>query len=146
MDLLAKNLQFLTQTPGKGQTEAAAAIGVRQPAISKIARGETVEPGIRTVAGLAAFYGVSIDDLVGRDLAMAGIAPPSQSVGLDVDKLVTLIETVEAAIERSGRRVPARTKARLLSALYRDDQASAASSAQAVQAALASILATLEET
>lgn len=146
MDFLAKNLQFLTQTPGKGQTEAAAAIGVRQPAISKIARGDTVEPGVRTVAGLAAFYGVSIDDLVGRDLSMEGVIPPSQAVGLDVAKLADLIETVEMAIERSGRRLPAKTKARLLAALYGDDQASAASSAQAVQAALASILATLEET
>jgi len=146
MDYLAKNLQFLTQTPGKGQTEAANAIGVRQPAISKIARGETGEPGYRTVAGLAAFYGVSVDDLINRDLSMEGVIGVSQPVGLEVAKLADLIETVEVAIERSGRRLPAKTKARLLAALYGDDQASAASSAQAVQAALASILATLEET
>lgn len=83
MDYLVKNLQFLTQTPGKGQTEAAAAMGLKQPAISKIVRGETQEPGFRTVAGLAAFYGVSLDAILNQDLTMAGIHGPSQAAGLD---------------------------------------------------------------
>ena len=69
----------------------------------------------------------------------------SQSVGLDVAKLTSLIESLEIAIAKVGHPVAARTKARLLARLYSDDQASAASSAEALQAALASILATLEE-
>lgn len=69
----------------------------------------------------------------------------SQSVGIDVEKLTDLLETVEAAVAKSKRQVPTRTKARLVAALYANEQASAAGSAQAVQAALASILATLED-
>lgn len=69
----------------------------------------------------------------------------SQSVGIDVEKLADLLETVEAAVTKSKRQIPPRTRARLVAALYTDEQASAAGSAQAVQAALASILATLED-
>jgi hypothetical protein len=77
-----------------------------------------------------------------RDISV----PESQVLGIDVEKLSDLLETVEAAVAKSKRLVPPRTKARLVAALYVDEQASAAGSAQAVQAALASILATLEET
>lgn len=91
--------------------------------------------------------GVSIDWLNAGDGKMVVGIPShtqSQAGGLNAEKLADLLETVEAAIAQSGRQVPVRTKARLVAALYGDEQASAAGSAQAVQAALASILATLE--
>lgn len=69
---------------------------------------------------------------------------PSQPVGLDIAKLTDLLETVEAAAEKAGVRLPPRVKARLVASLYGDKEASAAASAQAVQAALVSILATME--
>jgi transcriptional regulator with XRE-family HTH domain len=149
-DMLAQNLAFLLKGDKATQTAVAQQVGVGQPTISKWSKlaeiGSPSEPEFRKMALLARAMRVSLDDLAWRDLENDPPASASQSAGLDVDKLATLIETVEAAVERSGRRVPARTKARLLTALYRDDQASAASSAQAVQAALASILATMEET
>lgn len=91
--------------------------------------------------------GVSIDWLnagEGRMLVTNVALHQSQAGGLNTEKLANLLETVEAAIAQSGRQVPVRTKARLVAALYGDEQASAAGSTQAVQAALTSILATLE--
>lgn len=75
-------------------------------------------------------------------------AAPSQPARLDTEKLADLLETVEAAIIQSRRQIPARTKARIVAALYADEQASAAASPQAVQSALSSILSSLslEET
>jgi transcriptional regulator with XRE-family HTH domain len=83
MDFLSQNLRHLSRLPGKGQTEAAQAAGLTQSAVSKIARGETREAGYRTVARLAAFYGVSMDDLVLRDLESLGPSSPSQPAGFD---------------------------------------------------------------
>lgn len=68
----------------------------------------------------------------------------SQSVRLNVEKLANLIETVEAAVTQSRRQLPAHTKAKIIATLYSHDQAAAASSPQAVQVALASILASME--
>lgn len=79
----------------------------------------------------------------GRGVKEVGAA--SQPVGLDVAKLTSLLETVEAAVTQARKIVPARTKARIVAALYADEQASAAGSAEAVRATLASILATLED-
>jgi len=145
MDYLSQNISHLSSLPGYSEKEAEHATGIGQSAINKIANGRTKEAGYRTVSKLARFYGVSIDDLVNRDLSAAEPAGASHPVGLDSIKLADLIETVEAAIARSGVSIPSRTKARILAALYGDDQASAASSASAVQAAIAGILASMEE-
>lgn len=147
MDFLIKNLRFLTTSQLQGgQGRASSAAGVGQPAISKIINGTTKMPGYATVAGLARHFGVSIDDLVWRDLEAQGASRSSQNVGLDPAKLASLIETVEAATAQSGRSVPARLKARMISALYVHDPELAASTPQAVQALLASIMMTVEET
>lgn len=69
---------------------------------------------------------------------------PSQSTGLDVGKLADLLGTVEAAVEKARIKLPPMVKARLVATLYADKEASAAASAQAVQAALVGILATME--
>ena len=92
-----------------------------------------------------------IEERLGKPTGSMDRAPddaiPSQPQRLDTEKLADLLETVEAAILQSRRQVPVRTKARLVAALYADEQASAAASAQAVQAALSSILSvSLEET
>lgn len=66
----------------------------------------------------------------------------SQPQRLDLGKLTVLIETVDSALAKAKRRVPARTKAELVVALYRDDRAAAAASPKVVMAALAKILGT----
>ena len=124
--------------------------GLKQPDISKIERGLHRSPEMH-VGPLAAALGVLPSDITRRVDEMVGLAPtpsfePSQPLGLDVEKLTDVLETVESAIVKSGKRIPPRTKARLVVAMYRDEQASAASSSQAVQAALFSLLASMEET
>lgn len=147
MDMLKKNLRWFSSNPelARGQAAAGTAAGVGQPAVSKIIQGKTKEPGYRTVMGLAKHYGVSMDDLVMRDLERDGPSNPSQPAGLNAEKLADLIETVDGAIADSGRPVPAKLKARLLAMLYTGDGASAAN-ADAIRAALTSILLSLEET
>lgn len=64
----------------------------------------------------------------------------SQPVGLDVAKLADLIETVEASAIQARRDIPPRTKARILASLYASN-----ASREAVDAALVSIFATMED-
>ncbi len=93
MDFLVKNMRFLNAHPEfRGQVAAGEAAGVGQPAISKIIQGQTKEPGYRTVMGLARHYGVSIDDLLNRDLEQHGVSAPSQPVGLDDATMAQAVE------------------------------------------------------
>lgn len=122
------------------RTALSAMTGVGYSTLAELERG-----GMQTTTKLrviAEALGVSLSYLeTGKGPKSGG---ESQPAGLDVEKLTDLLETVEAAIAKSGRVVPPRIKARLIAALYRDDQASAASSAQAVQAALAGLLISME--
>ncbi|MBO1748927.1 helix-turn-helix domain-containing protein [Stenotrophomonas indicatrix] len=124
--------------------------GLKQPDISKIERGLHRSPEMH-VGPLAAALGVLPGDITRRVDEMVGLAPapvpqPSQAVGLDVEKLTDMVETVESAIAKSGKSISPRTKAKLIVAMYRDEHASTAASSQAVQAALFSLLASMEET
>jgi len=126
----------------KGMTQEALAMACGWSGQSRIANYESGsasarEPKVSEVPLLAKALGVSVAELFDE--------VPSQSQRLDAEKLADLLATVEAAIAQSGRQVPVRTKARLVAALYVDEQASVAGSAQAVQAALASILSLMEE-
>lgn len=141
---LAENLRFLTRGEAEIQAKAAAAAGVGQPAISKIITGRVKDPSYRTALGLARYFGVSVDDLLTRDLERDGPSSASQPAGIDAAKLADLIETVEGAIADSGRTIPTRIKARLLARLYVEDRAAGAS-AEAIQSLLTGILVSLEE-
>lgn len=144
--MLLTNLRFLTQaeTGTGGQAGAGKAAGIGQPAVSKILTQRTREPGYKTVLGLAQHFGVTVDDLLTRDLERDGPSVASQPTGLDVGKLANLIETVEGAIVDAKRPVPPRIKARLLTTLYADDRAAGAS-AEAIQRLLTSVFVSLEE-
>lgn len=143
-DYLIQNLRFLSAQAERGQAGAGTAAGVGQPAVSKILTGKTQEPGYKTVLGLARHFGVSVDDLLNRDIEQDGKSAPSQPTGLDVAKLASLIETLDGAIADSKRDVPASTKARFLASLYADSHAHNTSS-EALRALIKSILGSLEE-
>lgn len=83
-DFLVANLRYLTSAVAAGdQSTAGTAAGVGQPAVSKIINGRTREPGYKTVMGLAKHFGVSVDDLLNRDLALDGALDASHAVGPD---------------------------------------------------------------
>lgn len=134
-DYLSKNLKYLTsRQDGKGEKEAAEAIGLGQSAINKIANERTQEAGYRTATKLAAFYDVSIDDLVLRDLETEGAFPASQATGLDTSRLALMIECMEGALLDAKRQLDPDRKARILTLLYADP--GIGNTREAVQAAL----------
>lgn len=143
MSHLSKNLRYLAARADIKQAALGERLGVEQSTVQRIMRGKTEFPRLDSLLAISAHFRISLDDLVHRDLEADGVAP-SQPVGLDVGKLADLLGTVEAAVEKSGIKLAPRVKARLVSTLYVDKEASAAASAQAVQAALVGILATME--
>jgi transcriptional regulator with XRE-family HTH domain len=90
MDYLVKNLNFLYATSGGKEAQAAAAkaANIGQPAFSKILDGSTKVPGYSTVAGLARHYGVSVDDLIFRDIEVEGRRAESQPERID-DEIIS---------------------------------------------------------
>lgn len=94
MDYLVANLNFLLSRSGDQETQVAAAraAGVGQPALSKILDGRTKVPGYNTVLGLARHFGVSVEDLVTRDLRVAGVIPESQPARLDNEIMAQAVD------------------------------------------------------
>jgi transcriptional regulator with XRE-family HTH domain len=147
MESIGTRVKRERETQGISRTEFARRTGIGYSTIAELERG-----GMATstkIRLLAEALGVSIRWLeTGKGPKTDEEAKPSQPERLDTEKLIDLMETVEAAIIQSGRQIPTRTKARIVAALYADEQASAAASGQAVQAALSSLLSSLslEET
>lgn len=69
----------------------------------------------------------------------------SHAARLDLEKLADLIETVEGALVKAQRKVPAPIKAELLIALYRDEQAAKEATPDRVLRALAQIMGKRED-
>lgn len=144
-DFLSKNIRYMTKHPERfgNQVKAGEGAGVTQSAISKIGTGATKEAGYRTVAKIARHYGLSLDDLVFRDLEASG--PSSQPARLDAGKLADLIETVMSAVQGSGKAIPPRAVARIVSALYADRAGMAPDAVGTVQATLKALLMSMED-
>lgn len=99
MDYLIPNLRFLaSRAEAAGQESAGKAAKVTQSAVSKIITGKTKEPGYRTVSGLARHFGVSLDDLVNRDLAQHGVSKPSQPSQLDPVRMGLALTSFDKAL------------------------------------------------
>lgn len=94
MDYLVKNLNYLYSRHGEPEPQLAAAraAGVGQPALSKILDGRTKVPGYNTVVGLARHFGVSVEDLVARDLEAASTDRESQPARFDDDTMSQAVE------------------------------------------------------
>ncbi len=88
----------------------------------------------------ASFLGISPEFIMtGRGAGNS----PSQSVGLDLDKLSIVLAVVEGAIADSRKKVPASFKARMVKRVYESQHQLSAETADAVKAALASLLETM---
>ena len=62
---LATNLRRKRRAAKLTQVQLAAASGVQQRTISNLETGETIEPGVRTVAALAATLNMTVEQLLG---------------------------------------------------------------------------------
>ena len=147
-DMLAENLAFLLKGDTDVQAKIAQSVGVTQPTISKWSRlaatKSTSEPEFRKMARLARALGVSLDDLAWRDIAKEPPHARSQPAGMDAVKLADLIEAVEATASDRGISLPPRFKARVVAALY-TSSGDEPLTAQAVRAALAAVMTSLED-
>lgn len=68
MTSLADNIKTLRENKGLMQKEVAAEIGLKPAHYNKLEKG-LVEPSIEVLDKLAAFYGISIDDIVHLSIA-----------------------------------------------------------------------------
>ena len=143
MEEWARRVQELMSQTGRTQADLARACAIKPGCVSgwfgqgkptKMISGDNLVATANVLGTTAEYL------MTGR----GGGARASQPMGLDVAKLADLLATVEAATGKAGVRLPPRVKARLVASLYADKEASAAASAQAVQAALVGILATME--
>jgi phage repressor protein C with HTH and peptisase S24 domain len=76
MNRLADNLRALLTRDGLSENGLAERTGVPQPTINRILRGDSKDPRDRTVAPLAAFWGMSVDVLKRGDALNPGAAVP----------------------------------------------------------------------
>ncbi len=67
MPSLGKRVQAARLAAGLSQGQLAERAGIAQAAISRIERGETVEPGVFVVAALARALDTTMDELVSGD-------------------------------------------------------------------------------
>lgn len=122
------------------QQEMARIAGTTKQYVSQLESGRNQVPNSLILDAWARHFRVSLNWLLTGSEARQPSAQESQPVGLDVDRLTDLIETVEAAQIQASRAMPPRMKARIVASLYASNV-----SRDAVNAALAGILATLED-
>ena len=119
MDYLALNLAYLLGENKATQAAIAEQVGVAQPTIGKWARLEETgsQPEFRKIAKLAAVLGVSLDDLVNRDIEAQGPSHPKRP---DPENLATAMGTVDEILLQSGYQPAPLQKAAAISAAYEE--------------------------
>lgn len=138
---IGERIREARKARGLNRRELAERIGMPYPTLAGLENGD--QAGSTKLHAIAAALGVRVDWLESGRGAQTGVAdesPAYHPMGLDTSKLADLIETVEAAAIQARRQLSPRTKARLVASLY-----TSSASGDAVTAALASILATLED-
>lgn len=69
--VLSSNIRYLRKSEGYTQREMANLLKVEDPAISKYESG-SIKPSIEVLMNLSEFFGVSVDDLLKKDLLEEG--------------------------------------------------------------------------
>lgn len=70
--LLSANIRYLRKNNGFTQREFAKLLSVEDPAISKYESGDN-KPTIESLINISEFFGVTVDDLLKKDLSKGGI-------------------------------------------------------------------------
>ena len=81
------NLHFLRKTKGLNQTQMADIIGKKKSIIGPYERGE-VEPDMSSLLQISEYFGISISDLIGKDLENDTTLEISSNVKEPRDKYV----------------------------------------------------------
>lgn len=89
MDNLANNLIILRKRNNFTQNDIAEKVYVSRQAVSKWERGESV-PDIQTLRALSDIYGVSIDDIIKRELSLTETFPATLNDNQNYDELKRL--------------------------------------------------------
>lgn len=139
---IADQLKALLRERGYTHDSFAAEAGVSAGRVSQWATNRGGVPPERA-SRVAQLLGVGPADVSLGWRRLRDEFAASQPAGLDLAKLTSLLETLEAAIQKSGREVPANTKARLIVSMYADEQA-LSTSTKVVEAELAKLIASME--
>lgn len=99
---IGQNIRFLRKSKKMSQTELAEQLGLNMASLSTYER-ERSEPTISTLAQIAEFFGISIDDLVFRDLTKKEEAESSQQKSMlsyaeDLEAGRKTVDEVEAEV------------------------------------------------
>lgn len=100
MSLLVKNVKHFMERHGLNQAELGKAVGLSQPTVQRILSGKIAEPGYMSVQKFARWAGVSMDDIVNRDIQKDGPSVPSQVLEIDSDTLASALVSWDKALKR----------------------------------------------
>lgn len=106
MNYLRQNVKYLSGLKGVDQKNIGAAIGVDQSTISRATAPNEPNTGYQTIQKLAAYFGVTMDDLVSRNIAEDGVSSQSQARRLDEGKLGTALTSIDRAL--AGEKIQGR--------------------------------------
>ena len=92
---LSKRMTYLLQREGLHEAELARQVGITQQVCNQILRGQTANPRLETLKKLAAFFSVSVGQLVGSEY-FENLSPLSQSQSIPLLEWNDIIAWVEA--------------------------------------------------
>lgn len=98
LTLLINNLNALADREGISVNALAKKLGIPQPTMHRLLKGQTKKPSVQTLQPIAEHFGVSVDDLMDKDLSLgrAALASRSAREGSDIKGLVPLLTSVQA--------------------------------------------------
>lgn len=98
MKHLRANLAYLADREKLNDEQLGKIAGVNQSTMNRMRNGRTPNPGVASVHRLARHFGISVDDMLDRDLANDGPSQASQPMKLDKDTMASALVAVKDAM------------------------------------------------
>ena len=83
---IARKVLKLRKEADLSLAEAAERIGVTKSHLWEFEKGRTKNPSLNMLRGLADCYGISLTDLIGKDVAKPRIHPDAMKIAIQVDQ------------------------------------------------------------
>lgn len=98
MSQLRQNIEFLFERAEANPTALSDRIGVSQPTLHRLLRGKNPRPSAETLRRVADYFGVTVNDLLEKDLTTGQSIPSSVNVheGPKIRGLVPCLTSVQA--------------------------------------------------